>query len=428
MKIRNLFLILLMISAMVFAGCEKNEMQTEANSPNESNRTFVYNKGKYELYSKKLFDAVLNSLDDNDFKRFIKTEAIKQFDGDYDVLLATTLEQKIEISQKSCNLTFGEYLIPKLEESTQKVLHDEINYLDSILKYCPLIQISVPELEESSTEDWDYTSDEVLLAYLPTEFDEKTYDYITAYNKNGETVQLSLDTLPSVTVIVIGNNERVEILNQDNSKNSNLNLYYRGKYYDYTLSDSYQSYAETTENITTSEKGANSIDRDNYSGKDYLYKGKFESRQAFRQVESWPSGRPEFKVIIVYSDRNGSTLTANSVVKILSKDGWIKRYVFYTDIVTKTIDVPVFTWYKDRFGLYMKYHWIEQDNGDTSSEVSTTLSNEYSDSFTGSVTVKTTIKDGDDEAGEAIVEYEDPAHGEGTWYSTGIMTFSVTKK
>ncbi len=30
MKIRNLFIILLMISAMVFAGCEKIEMQTEA--------------------------------------------------------------------------------------------------------------------------------------------------------------------------------------------------------------------------------------------------------------------------------------------------------------------------------------------------------------------------------------------------------------
>ena len=52
----------------------------------------------YNLYANNLLKIVINSLEDTTFKDFIKEEAMKQFDGDYDVLLASTFDNEMESS------------------------------------------------------------------------------------------------------------------------------------------------------------------------------------------------------------------------------------------------------------------------------------------------------------------------------------------
>jgi hypothetical protein len=43
-----------------------------------------------------------------------------------------------------------------------------------------------------------------------------------------------------------------------------------------------------------------SYDRDLKSGSDILWQGRFVSKDAYRQVEGWPAGKPEFTVIIAF--------------------------------------------------------------------------------------------------------------------------------
>jgi hypothetical protein len=412
----------IVVAGLFFVSCEKENVKITENSSNIS-----LSKEKYDEYSQKLFCVVLKSLGDKEFKSFIKKEALKQFDGDYDMLIASALDKPMNGNLKSTSRTLKEYLLGKIEASNLKSSEVKTsNFLDSILLYCPLMQISVPELKENSTENWDIENDNILLTVLPSNFDEKTFSFISAFDKNGNYYELSLDTFPNVPVIVISNNERLEVAEKSSLKSLNNNHYFSNQYYTYYFMNN-EIETNSKKNDANFLKSAQSIDRDTKTGKDVLYKGRFVSKTAFRQVEPWPSGRPEFKVIIVYSDRNGTTFTANSVEKVIDKDGWITRYVLWVNLATKTINIPIMRWYRDRFGLYMKYKWIEQDGGN-STEISTTLNNKYDDNTSIATTVKSTIKKDDDDCGEAIVEYEDPTSGEGTWYTTGIVKFSINQQ
>lgn len=44
------------------------------------------------------------------------------------------------------------------------------------------------------------------------------------------------------------------------------------------------------------------------------------------------------------------------------------------------------------------------------------------------MSIKTTIDDNDEDAGDAIVQYEHATAGDGTWYNTGIVKFSVNQE
>lgn len=426
MKTNKLIIIsfsLFIIASLFFISCKKEKFEEINNTAINS----LNDKTKYDEYSKKLFNLLLSSLDDKEFKSFIKAEALKQFDGDYDILLASSLDKPMNNSLKSSSLTFKEYLQNRIESFKLKSsVNLTSTFIDSILLYCPLMQISVPELSYNSPENWDIENDNVLLTVLPSNFDEITFSFVTAFDKNGNYYELSLDTFPNVPVIVISNNERLEVAEKSSLKSLNNNKYFSNQYYTYYFMNN-EMELTSNENDANFLKSAQAIDRDIKTGKDVLYKGRFESKTAFRQVEPWPSGRPEFKVIIVYSDRNGTTFTANSVEKVIDKDGWITRYVLWANLATKTINIPIMRWYRDRFGLYMKYKWIEQDGGN-STEISTTLNNKYDDNTSIATTVKSTIKEDDDDCGEAIVEYEDPTSGEGTWYTTGIVKFCVNQQ
>lgn len=407
MKVKKLFVPLILCMAI---SCTKENPISNKNDYH-NNCDVSLDDSKYDEYGGKLLDVLLTTLDDKNFLSFLKNEACNQFDGDYDILIASSLEKPIQSGEetlKSENTTFYNYLSNK--RALLKSYSNE-SILDSIVRYCPLMQISIPELEDGSTENWDVANTDVYIVFLNSEFDESTSSYVQAFDKNGMSHQLSLDTLPTLPVIVISNNERLSV---SNLKNYDTNVYYSNEYYTYRFLD--------CENVELK-----SYDRDSNTKKDVLYKAKFVSKAAFRQVETWPNGRPEFKVIIAFSEKNGTNVTAGTMEKILSKDGWIKRYVVTVKLLTKTLNIPIFSWDKDIYGLKMKYHWIEQDNGNGTKEINTSLTNKFSDNMTYTTTVKSNVSNTDDDAGEAIVEYMDKTTEDGTWYSTGIVEFCINQ-
>lgn len=369
-------------------------------------------------------------MNDSEFRLFLKNKAVEQFDGDYDILVASSLDNKINSTLlKSSDITLREYFEFLINTSNLKSTNSglDLSFIDSLIIKYPLLQISIPEISDSSTENWDAIKMIPLVTFLPDDYNEDYTQQLLAYDVYGNEHYISATEEPSCPVIVISQNERLEIDN-DIPQSSFNSVYFRNNYFTYIIPSVIED--NNNELIDLNLKSTNSnYDRDLNTGRDVLWKGRFVNKSAFRRVEGWPAGKPEFTVIIAYIDRSSGTPTAASLTKILSDGGWIKRYVVKTELKTKTINVPIMSWLKERYGSDMKYTWIEKDkNGSGSVEVNTVVTTKYEDNTTITSTVKCTIDDNDEQAGEAIVQYEDNADGDGTEYSTGIVRFWVKQE
>jgi hypothetical protein len=231
-------------------------------------------------------------------------------------------------------------------------------------------------------------------------------------------------------VVIIGLNERLEVSATSANNNSRTNSYFSNAHYQYhfrDISNSENIYSESKANGKDSRVQA--YDRDTNEKRDVLYKGRFPSTDAWRRVEGWPNGRPEFKVVIGYVERVFGSATAKTTTKYLDEKGWVKRNLFSHKLLTKTINIPILTWYKDRYGLEMNYLWVELDaGGNNPTELTVSLTTKFDDNTSATVAIKTTIDDNDKSAGDSPVQYEHATRGEGTWYSTGTVEFSVTQE
>lgn len=175
--------------------------------------------------------------------------------------------------------------------------------------------------------------------------------------------------------------------------------------------------------------GITSFDRDKNKNSDMLDRAKFVSKTAFRQVEGWPTGRPEFKVIISYIEKIGDNYQTKTITKILTKDDWTSRYGLWVNLKTKKIHLPILVWDKAKYGDSIKYTWIEQDDSSKKVELSISTSSKFDDGSNSTITgsTKVTITPEVDEAGEAVIRYDDATAGVGTEYNTGIVRFWVNQ-
>jgi uncharacterized phage-like protein YoqJ len=60
----------------------------------------------------------------------------------------------------------------------------------------PLLQISIPEVFEESTENWDAKSNGILVAYLSEDYDEGKTITLKAYDTNGNVKQIDATNEP----------------------------------------------------------------------------------------------------------------------------------------------------------------------------------------------------------------------------------------
>jgi len=383
-------------------------------------------QSKSEYYSHEFFQIARECINDVSFREFIKKESLLEFDGDYDILFATALNKEVPSSsllKSSSNVLFKDYFLSKTTLKTRS--SENSSLIDSILYYCPKLQISLPELFDGSTSQWDPINGQVLICELPTDYDDQKIQTIKAWDIKGNEYTLSTGEIPNIPVIVIGKSERIEISN-DGVQNFNSKLpFYKGQYYNYRFADFESVTPETVKSAATLRSIA-ACDRETYSGYDILYKGKFVSIDAYRQVEGWPQGRPEFHVTISYSEKVGTTVTPKTLKKIISRDGWVNNYVLFSKLATKTMNIPTINWNKDVHGLYMSYNWIEFDDGPDQVVSNDTYTNKYTDGSTYTISTSTTKTNDDDEAGSAIIGFVDPtSDAVGRFYNTGILTFSI---
>lgn len=384
-----------------------------------------------------LTKTISSSLNEKNVRSFLKNEALKRFDGDFDILLSKALNEKISSEIVGVKgLTFKQVLIHHMikdEPLSYKGTCEASNYLDSIIKIFPLIQISIPEVFDSSTFYWDHNNYLPLTALLPVNFNENT-ENILAYDVYGNPCILSTNEIPDKPVFVISQNESLVAIPKRNSDNKfKLAPYYETEEYYYFYSEDIETSVdigeiEIDDELDSTISPIQDGSRDILIGKDFLNKAKFVSKTTWRQVESWPSGRPEFKVVISYAEIVNGNYSVKTITKVLPKDGWISRYVVFNELRTKNLDLPIIKWVKANFGNSMKYTWIEQDPSDSQSTINIGYSTKFEDGdqLSTSISIKTGADD--DEAGEDIVDYNDSTTGEGTVYNTGILKFWINQQ
>lgn len=241
-------------------------------------------------------NVLAKSLSNKDGRSFIKKEALKEFDGDYDILFAKVKDEDFsgKSLKSSRQKTYGSFLKDFYESKSKNKSNEDFDiFINSLSDNYPLLQISIPEVYEQSTENWDISDYTPLVAVLPDNFDENITEVITAYDMDGNISYLNINEYPDNPVIIISQNERLLVYQKDqnNSKSKKYDiqdpcteLYYETQSYQYYMPID----CGGGSGGSGGESDTSDYDRDNNNSRDKLSKARFQSKDAFRQVEPWP--------------------------------------------------------------------------------------------------------------------------------------------
>lgn len=276
------------IFALLSCNNEEKENMTDIVSVGNSN----------EIYSPQYFaKALALALNDESLRDFIKEEAMKQKDGDYDVLIAEVLDKQVG---SGVSVRLGDMKTFTLREhlernemaamrSTESGSASSItmtSVLRDIDKNYPSLQIAVPNMENASWKDVVSGGSPFFVAFLHKDYKEG--DDVVAYDQNGERHVLDGQEEPKTPVIVISQSERIIAIPASAEipqEYTALSVYYKNDSYTY-LSEEYKK----------GEK--NSLDLRFYQESHSISKAKFASQSAMRRYEPWTKGRPEVCVIV----------------------------------------------------------------------------------------------------------------------------------
>lgn len=200
---KRIFLTLIVVSTLF--SCT-NEIDEISPSPKEKQSVVESAKMKrseaQKNFAKLLSKAVYNNID---IRRFLKDEAIRQFDRDYDVFYPL-VKNKIVSNDK----TFREILLSYCEDETE---------LSKIENTLPLLNILIPDLtfvSDFNADTWDISDNEVPVSYTMKGTGNVLY-------ANGDSViTLKSGEIPGFPVLVVKNNERMKISGQK-SRSGELN-------------------------------------------------------------------------------------------------------------------------------------------------------------------------------------------------------------
>ncbi|WP_316805640.1 hypothetical protein [Pedobacter nototheniae] len=161
--------------------------------------------------SKILFSKVLAIAMEEEpkLRSFIKSEALKQFDRDNDVLFQMVKDEKVTLDQ-----TFYQ-ILSKYAKSKEG--------LDQAIEDLPTLTIMVPEFPNFTPTSWNSESEIPKIAISPN---DKNFRSIEVYDSNGNIIEVPRGLIPGFPVVVIKENERINVSvgNVDHSPSSAILL------------------------------------------------------------------------------------------------------------------------------------------------------------------------------------------------------------
>ena len=383
------------------------------------------------------------SLSDQNVRDFIKDRTLNRFDGDNNFLFQFEKDREIGRSAssagKATGKTLAEVLFPAARADSR--VGTTPGLLDSLGTLHPLLQVAIPSLAKDSIENWDTATRIPLVAYVP----EKEGDELIAFDAEGNEHRLSATEDPDQLVIVISENERVMATAKSGKSASGgraqmfddvvcmtlTPIYSTDEYNYYYRSDYYNAVNSCYSGGGSSGGGFNSgpvpCDREVKSNQhDWVKKVKFRSMDVLRAAERWVDGAIELRATVIFGGVNGQTPgTLNLYLASIKRHNlkncnWLGLNCWPTWHDT---NLQVMRWIKNEHGNQMKYIWVEDDGGGSSTS---------SYSFTNggaTFSVSVTKLNEDYDLAEHFVSYCDNTDGEGTEYAPGQrMSFFVHQR
>jgi hypothetical protein len=179
--------------------CDKQDKNVQ---PSEDVIAKELSQNEHFTRMEEVAKALAKSMGDKQVRNFIKSEASKQMDGDYDILYNWVDDKTIG----------GKSLESIIVDNTATSPSAKTNALENLrvtAASIPLLNISVP----ANIDKWDTENFEPLVAVSPYSFvkDEKSVKLIKAYDKQGNVHWLDALKKPDFPVIAVGLNERTTV-------------------------------------------------------------------------------------------------------------------------------------------------------------------------------------------------------------------------
>lgn len=185
-----IYLLFIMVATLSMASCSKEQGQVAINKEYPAD-AFASAQTKFaKILSSALYE-------DKDLRTFIKNEALKMFDNDYDVFYPFVKNAIV-----SDNRTFEDILVSYCESP------DDLDRIETVI---PKLTILVPDwswVDEDcfSVNSWDTSSDDVFVGISGDSSDRVIY-------LNGEQAgKISDDVVPCSPVVIIKSNERMRVV------------------------------------------------------------------------------------------------------------------------------------------------------------------------------------------------------------------------
>ena len=451
--IKTLKVISLCMSLVIFNSCNTEMEQVEKEVlPEVSYEQLLHS---YDEFAQILARAVVEP----EVQEFIKQEALKQFDKDYDVLVHLVKNKPVRDG-----MSFKEVLME----------YDNKGLLEAVLNQTPLLTIFVPDLSKFSPNTWNTKNATIpLVAVRNVESKEKL---VVVYNQEGDIINHPLNVEPDFPILVIKENERLvvsstrkqsQVSRVDNSSKRRIitddfkfefisedfeakkSITPSGRGPGYLFPGISAPLANVDPKVRTAYKKATQAGCSNCYHRDYIYYDifepdgenegpidatyeeaitaiKFKNATAVEQAADWTEGNLEFYMYVFYIGSSSGLDKTHKVYNIpkddlLNNSGTAPReYVFDPPVSIVTWDMKE---YGDRWKLWMY-------ENDPSTEVNRTITHStvrgtnfeikqvgpikigggFGGSSTTTRTETTTLKytTGSNDLGEAILEWTDP--------------------
>ncbi|MDA3881241.1 MAG: DUF3103 family protein [Prolixibacteraceae bacterium] len=144
--------------------------------------------------------VIAKTVENGEFRRVLKREAVKKYNGQYDVPFNYFLDQTVS-EMKSTGVNTINDLIENDFNNLKSLSENEkdSNFKDTWRKI-PNLKISVPV----KCDEWDIDDFNPLVAVMKVDNDKDKEEYINAYDSEGDQVMLDAKNEPDFPVIVIG--------------------------------------------------------------------------------------------------------------------------------------------------------------------------------------------------------------------------------
>lgn len=317
--------------------------------------------------------ALAKSLKDSNLRVAIKQEALKKFDGDFDILYKNFKGHKIDgipVQTKLAMSRIDSHPNAKINVTQSIAAMDSITNVEKL-------QIAVPV----NCEEWDPNVFTPLVAYIPQDFEEGVTEKIKAFDTDGNVHWLDAVVAPDFPVIVVGTNERTDV---EGNVNENL--------YDFS-------------NARIAGKG------------EYMHQINCTNLSA---IEAWALGAPELEYYVAGSRKGAAVeIVKGSYYKPSKRKDIDNKWV--------TLDRFIFTWNRPDYDDYIAVKWVEIDDTGALKGLSIKWSAKVEDIGTD-LTYDFSKLERFDDAGTMTV-WEGEAFGDqGIKYDTGYIAFRLNSK